>query len=227
MALLWKVPGHQADELIPSRCLSPVRSPEVAVVQTPFPPDDRSYGWERGTTVSQEWVAATTDAALDVAGYVVGPPAGTGGRGGRRRRTATPKLRAFCRSFAERAFRRPLTDAEKQQLVDRQFEGGADPDLAVKRVVIRVMISPEFLYPGALDGSGRPRREYAVGVAAGAGAVGFAAGSGAARRRGGGQAVDARGDRRQAERMLDDPRARRRSASSCWRGCGSISRRSW
>ena len=69
-SLLWKAPHHQVEELIPSRSLSPGRSPEVAVIQTPFPADDRSYGWERGTAVSKEWFKATTDAALDVAGYV-------------------------------------------------------------------------------------------------------------------------------------------------------------
>ena len=112
--------------MIPARALSPARSPEVAVIETPFPPDDRSYGWERGTTISKEWEAATTDAALEVAGYVAarlpelaGVPDDAPDRG--------PKLRAFCRTFAERAFRRPLTDAEKQQFVDRQFDGAGRP----------------------------------------------------------------------------------------------------
>jgi mono/diheme cytochrome c family protein len=152
VALLWKVPHHQVDELVPSRWLSPVQMPEVAVMQTPFPPDDRSYGWERGTAVSKEWVGATTDAAMDVAGYVAARlPELAGVNDDAQDRGA--KLRGFCRTFAERAFRRPLSDAEKQQLVDRQFDGVPDLDLAVKRVLIRVMIAPEFLYPGS---SGAP-----------------------------------------------------------------------
>lgn len=150
VALLWKPPGRSGDELIADRDLCPEPSSQVAVIQTPFPPDDRSYGWERGTAVSQEWVSATTNAALDVAGYIdshlselAGVDEDAKDRGG--------KLRAFCRSFAERAFRRPLTQAEKQELVDRQFDETSDLDLAVKRVVIRVMIAPEFLYPDAFD----------------------------------------------------------------------------
>jgi mono/diheme cytochrome c family protein len=150
VALLWKPPGRQVDGLIASRYFTPTQTPEVAVIQTPFPPDDRSYGWERGTAVSKEWFGATADAALDVAGYVdahlselAGVDDGASNRG--------EKLKAFCRSFAERAFRRPLTDAEKQDLVDRQFEGTSDLNLAVKRSVIRVMIAPEFLYPDAFD----------------------------------------------------------------------------
>lgn len=150
VALLWKPPHQQVDELIPARYLSPAQVPEVAVVRTPFPPDDRSYGWERGTAVSKEWFGATTDAALEVAGYVDSHLVELGGvsndasdRG--------EKLRAFCRSFAERAFRRPLTDNEKRELVDRQFEAITDPNEAVKRAVIRVMIAPEFLYPDAVE----------------------------------------------------------------------------
>lgn len=150
--LLWKLP-HRPDEVIPSRHLSPSRSAEVAVIETPFPPDDRSYGWERGATVSKEWVTATADAALEVAGYVAArlpELAGVGENAPDR----GPKLRAFCRAFAERAFCRPLTDAEKQALVDRQFDAVSDPELAVKRVVIRAMTSPGFLYPGAVEVAG-------------------------------------------------------------------------
>ena len=40
------------------------------MLQTPFPPDDRSVGYERGTSVSKAWDQATTDAAIEVAGYV-------------------------------------------------------------------------------------------------------------------------------------------------------------
>ncbi len=155
VALLWKAPHHQADELIPSRCLSPGESPEVAVSQTPYPPDDRSYGWNRGTAISKEWIAATTDAALDVAGYVAAHLAELSGAADDAK-DRDVKLRAFCRLLAERAFRRPLTEAETRQLVDRHFDGASDLNLAVKQVVIRVLISPDFLYPG------ERRDEYAV-----------------------------------------------------------------
>ena len=49
----------------------PLGLPDSFVCSTPFPPDDRSYGWERGTTISKEWDEATTDAAIDTAEYVV------------------------------------------------------------------------------------------------------------------------------------------------------------
>ena len=40
------------------------------VLATRFPPDDRSVGYERGTAISKAWDEATTDAAIEAAGYV-------------------------------------------------------------------------------------------------------------------------------------------------------------
>src|SRR5262249_12519937 len=54
MELLWKVP-RRALAVIPRRNLAPVDTPEVFVVKTPFPPDDRSVGYERGTSISKAW----------------------------------------------------------------------------------------------------------------------------------------------------------------------------
>ncbi len=56
IALEWQAP-HSTAEVIPARNLSPNTFPESFAVTTAFPPDDRSYGWERGTTVSKEWDA--------------------------------------------------------------------------------------------------------------------------------------------------------------------------
>jgi len=150
VALLWRVPGGGADEVVPARLLSPAVAPEVAVVATPFPPDDRSYGWERGTMVSREWVSAASDAAIEVAGYVaerLSELSGVSDDAPDRAR----RLRAFCRTLAERALRRPLSAQDEQQYVDGPFNAAAaaDATLAVKRVVLRVLTSPRFLYPDA------------------------------------------------------------------------------
>lgn len=149
VSLNWKRPKG-AVEVIPARHLSPGWVPEVCVVEAPFPPDDRSLGWERGTGVSKEWEAATTDAAIAAAAYVLehlpelsGTPAGS---------KDDPKLRDFCKKFTERAFRRRLTDDEKKLFVDRAFDAAAgDTDLAVKTVVLLALKSPRFLYPEAGD----------------------------------------------------------------------------
>ena len=54
IALEWQLPNRPA-EVISRRNLSPNRFPEVFVAETPFPPDDRSIGYERGTSVSKAW----------------------------------------------------------------------------------------------------------------------------------------------------------------------------
>src|SRR5207248_5196376 len=118
LALEWKPPKRPA-EVIPQRCLLPVSQPETFVVTTPFPPDDRSMGYERGTSVSKEWDAATTSAALETADYVAkhlrelsGVPDDAPDRENR--------AREFCRQFVERALRRPLTPEQEQLFIERQ-----------------------------------------------------------------------------------------------------------
>ncbi|MFO0889936.1 MAG: DUF1592 domain-containing protein [Isosphaeraceae bacterium] len=152
IALLWK-PPHQTVEVIPQHCLSPGKTPEVLVVTTPFPPDDRSIGYERGSSISKAWDQATTDAALDVADYTVARLAELSGvKDDDKDREA--KLREFARKFTERAFRRPLSEDQKSVYVDRAFKGARTPEAAIKRVVLAALLSPRFLYheiAGGLD----------------------------------------------------------------------------
>ncbi len=225
VALLWKLP-HRALEVVPQRYLSPGRSAEAFAVATPFPPDDRSLGWERGNTVSKEWDQAVTDAAIETAGYVAAHVDELAGvkAAGRRRTTDSgnpadinldgvvgpmlpdadraAKLRDFCLRFAERAFRRPLS-ADQRRQIDHQFQAAKDPDAAVKRAVLLVLLSPRFLYrelgggPDGYDVASRlsfalwdslPDDELLKAAAAG-------------------QLATREQVAKQAERMLDDPRA--------------------
>ena len=133
-------------EVIPARNLTPNRFPETYVATTPFPPDDRSVGYERGTTISKAWDQATTDAAIEAAGYVMAHARELAGAGGEGSPDRTKKFREFCRKFAERAFRRPLDDELAARYVDRQFEEDADADAAVKRSVLLILKSPRFLF---------------------------------------------------------------------------------
>jgi hypothetical protein len=144
VALLWKPPGRGA-EVIPARNLLPAKPAETFVVTAPFPPDDRSLGWEKATTVSKEWEQATVEAALETAGYVaahLNELAGT--KDGAADRAA--KAKEFAARFAERAFRRPLSDDERRVFIERQFAATPDPELAVKRSVLLALQSPRFLY---------------------------------------------------------------------------------
>ncbi|GAB4462448.1 MAG: PA14 domain-containing protein [Armatimonadaceae bacterium] len=140
MTLAWKRP-KMAEEPIPARCLLPQWSPETYVLASPFPPDDRSMGYERGTSVSKAWDEATTTAALETAAYI-------SNNLGEFVKNADDieQIKAFCRKFVERALRRPLDEATVARYVDRQFAEVSDPKTAVKRVVLLTLKSPLFLY---------------------------------------------------------------------------------
>lgn len=153
--LSWKRPQGLV-EPIPPRYLSPQSLPENFTSTTPFPPDDRSYGWERGTFVSKEWDQATTDAALEaVAGMAGRLPALAGYSESDPADKKAEKLRAFCKMFAERAFRKPLTPELAQLVIEEQFGSVSDPELAAKRTLVLILKSPRFLYrevTGGTDG---------------------------------------------------------------------------
>jgi Protein of unknown function (DUF1592)/Protein of unknown function (DUF1588)/PA14 domain/Protein of unknown function (DUF1595)/Cytochrome C oxidase, cbb3-type, subunit III/Protein of unknown function (DUF1585) len=144
VVLEWKSPGR-ASEVIPRQYLSPNRFSETFVSTTPFPPDDRSMGYERGTSISKAWDQATTDAALDITGYVIAHLKELAGVGDDAADRAA-KLQDFCRRFAERAFRRPLSEEQKAFFIDRLFKGTRDPVACVKRSLLLVLKSPRFLY---------------------------------------------------------------------------------
>jgi len=146
VSLQWK-PPHGAQEVIPARNLSPVRTAPTFVVNTPFPPDDRSVGYERGVSVSKSWDEATTRAALEVADYVVKRlDQFTRSRPTDGDRAA--KVEAFCRQFVEAAFRRPLTAEDQRLYVTGPLQSTLQPESAVKRVILLALKSPRFLYLG-------------------------------------------------------------------------------
>jgi cytochrome c553 len=152
IALKWKLPRRSL-ELIPRWNLAPNTAPESFVLKAPFPPDDRSVGYERGSSISKAWDQATTDAAIEVTGYValhLKELAGLPNDGPEREK----KARDFCRRFAERAFRRPLSDEQKAFFVDHQFQEVRVLEAAVKRALLLVLKSPRFLYREIK--SGRP-----------------------------------------------------------------------
>lgn len=141
--LLWRQPDGVV-ERVPERNLIPRQSPPTFVVTTPFPPDDRSIGYERGSTVSKEWLAAVEATAVESAsniraraGRLVGVKQDAPDR--------TDRLRGFARTVAERAFRRPL-DPPLQALVERPFDELSDPDAALERSLLLVLSSPRFLF---------------------------------------------------------------------------------
>jgi hypothetical protein len=138
---------------VPERCLAPWESPPTFVPATPLPPDDRSIGYERGTSVSPEWLAAVTAAAIETADNVVAnlEPLAAVPRDADDR---DDKLRDFCETFAGRAFRHPLSPELRALMIDRPFADPPDLDTAVRRSVLLVLQSPRFLFREPVDDGG-------------------------------------------------------------------------
>lgn len=142
--LNWRRP-KLAEEPIPTERLSPAGASITFVPDTPFPPDDRSIGYERGNSVSKAWDEATTTAALDAANRLVanlnefaGIPDDAANR--------PERIKSFAKQFVERAFRRPLSSDVEKLYIDKQFDATSNPELALKRVVTLTLKSPRFLY---------------------------------------------------------------------------------
>ena len=219
MQLLWK-PPHGVLEPVPERVLIPHDSAEVFVLKTPFPPDDKSIGYERGTSVSKEWFAAATAASVELADYTLDHIEHIA-HTKRDSPDRAEKLRQFAAAFADRAFRRPLNDTARALFIDRPFADAPDLDTALKRSLMLVLESPRFLFHTEAAAPPAAGVESAAGTVANGNADGFATAArlsfglwdsipdqplweAAARN----QLVTADQVRRQAERMVNDRRTR-------------------
>jgi hypothetical protein len=127
----------------------------VFAATTPFPPDDRSLGYDRGTGVSPEWFSAATAAAIETADHVLDRLERLADVG-RDAPDREARLRTFAAEFAERAFRRPLSAEQRSLVVDRPFADAPDLDTAVKRSVLLALQSPRFLFREPATGAADP-----------------------------------------------------------------------
>ena len=150
----WR-PPHGAEQVIPTRNLSPVVVPPVFVLAHRLPPDDSSVGYPRGTKISEAWNEAAVSAALTTTRAVAQNfDTITDSRDGAPNRAA--RLRVFAGEFAERAFRRPLTAEEQETIVDARFEATDDAESACKQAMIRALTAPQFLYAEIPDPKAKP-----------------------------------------------------------------------
>ncbi len=143
--LRW-TPPRQVEQVIPREVLSSASVSETFVITTPFPPDDSSFGYARGTAVSEAWNQATTSGAIETANHVLSRIERFAGT---RREHADwlSAVHTLAHRFVERAFRRPLSEEEAAFFVDRWFDEGRDPEETLKRVILLALKSPRFLYP--------------------------------------------------------------------------------
>lgn len=149
LTLSWKTP-QGIEEPIPTRYLVPGWFPTAFAPQTPLPPDDRSAGYERGSTISRQWDEATTQGALEFAEVAVEKLWPKYEKDHRNRQDAPSGrelLRQFCCELLDVAMRRPAGPELQQLFVDKQLAEAPNEEEAIRRVVLLALKSPRFLYP--------------------------------------------------------------------------------
>jgi len=149
LTMSWKTPSG-IEEPIPSRYLIPGWAPTAFAPQTPMPPDDRSAGYVRGSTISREWTDATTEAALEFADIAVQKLWPKYSKDAEKKKDG-PKgrdvLKQFCYELLDAANRRPASEQLRKIFVDQQLEQTDNDEEAIRRVVLLALKSPRFLYP--------------------------------------------------------------------------------
>jgi hypothetical protein len=203
ISLEW-VPPHGTREVIPPRALSPEQVPSTFMVNTAFPPDDASVGYERGVSVSPAWEEATTHAAMELAHHVIHNLDALA-RVTENDERRTEKIREFCERFVETAFRRPLSPELRQLFVQRHFDSAPNLETAAKSIVILTLKSPRFLYLGL---GPQPPDDFAVAERLSFGLWDSLPDPELLRLAGQRRLSDPVQTRAQARRMLQDPRAR-------------------
>ncbi len=147
ISLSWVPPGS-VEEIIPTRNLIPSWMPPQYPLQAKLPPDDRSYGYERGIAINRQWDQSTTAAAIEFAQIAA---AELWPRYRRRQRGKSDQnrqqLKGFLTELVETAFRGPLDDQARRLYIDQQLERAEDDAEAIKRVTLISLKSPRFLYP--------------------------------------------------------------------------------
>lgn len=202
--LAWRAPGA-ATELIPSGWLSTDSNPVTYVSEAAFPPDDRSVGYERGSSISRAWFDASTEGAMEASQYVATRARElTGVKDDASAEEKSKGYREFARKFVERAFRRGPADGTADRIVEAVFGRTQDAELSLRRVVLLATESPRFLYRESASGDDRydraSRLSYTLWDSMPDDELWKAAAEG--------RLETVEDVRNQARRMVDDPRAR-------------------
>ena len=147
ISLSWIPPGG-IEEVVPKQHLIPEQLADSFPLQAKLPPDDRSYGYDRGTSVSRQWDESTTATAIEFAEIAIDElyP-----KYRHRYRNEADKNRSVLRRFLAEivtiAFRGKLDDAARDLYIDQQIAFSEDDGEAIRRVMLLTLKSPRFLYP--------------------------------------------------------------------------------
>lgn len=145
IGLWWKTPQGVAVP-VPASQLIPTSVRTIPVIAVPFPADDSSFGYERGTGVNRAWYDAVSAGAIKTAEYVAERfPELSGVKADAPDRLV--KTKEFARHLVSTGFRRWLGETETDAVIGPFFGEGAVPEVALKRAVMAIVMSPRFLYP--------------------------------------------------------------------------------
>ncbi len=143
--LSWKTPSGKK-EIIPADYFFTQVVPPSFVSQQKLPPDDASYGYERGIRIDSTWDEATTFAALEASVYAgkrMDQLAGTNDKDQNRKQ----KIKTFSEKFIHYAFREKLSEEELNRYVHSKFSDDIPLHISVEKIVLTALKSPRFLYP--------------------------------------------------------------------------------
>lgn len=164
ISLSW-IPPLGVEQTVPARNLTPEYVTPAFSLQTKLPPDDRSYGYDRGIAVDRQWDDSTTAAAIEFAGAAA---AELWPEFRRRHKNDTDKnrarLRAFLTEIVAAAFRGQLDERSRNLYVDAQIDATQDDAEAIRRSLLISLKSPRFLYP-MLAGKQTPSQRVASRLA--------------------------------------------------------------
>ncbi len=158
ISLSW-VPPNGVEEIVPAKNLRPGWCPPAYALQASLPPDDRTYGYDRGIAVNRQWDESTTAAALEFAGVMNDELWPSYLRKTKKDESdQRVKLRNFLVEFVERAFRSKLTEEEQSRYIDQHINVTEDISEAIHRVALVALKSPRFLYPALAETDSESQR---------------------------------------------------------------------
>ncbi len=145
ITLAWVPPGG-VEQVIPATHLYSDWCPNVLRLETEFPPDDRSYGFERGLSIDAAWDDAVGAAAFELADRLITYQwEGFARQAEKKKRSRREALRDFLTPLMAAAHRMPV--AAVGPLLDRAAGDLVDEKEIIKRTVLMAVKNPRFLYP--------------------------------------------------------------------------------
>ncbi len=149
VSLSW-IPPNGIEQIIPTRHLIRDGATATFSLETELPPDDRSYGFERGVAINRQWDESTTAASLEFA-QIATTELWRDFRKKHKKESEEDTNRSVLKNFlteiVQTAFRAPLSEEIKKRYVDNQVEATEDDAEAIQRSLLLSLKSPRFLYP--------------------------------------------------------------------------------